>query len=60
MRRPAAQKSIAVLLLFLVVLASLPAYAQQSEADVFVAQAILAYEDKRYDEALGFLREALA
>lgn len=36
------------------------AAAQQSEADVFVAQAILAYEDKRYEEALGFLREALA
>ena len=60
MPRPAARKSIAVLLLFLIVLASLPAHAQQSEADVFVAQAILAYEDKRYDEALGFLREALA
>ena len=30
--------------------------AQQSEADVFVAQAILAYEDKRYEEALGYLR----
>jgi len=49
-----------VLLLLLLVLASLPAHAQQSEADVFVAQAILAYEDKHYDEALGFLREALA
>ena len=37
-----------------------PARAQQSEADVFVAQAILAYEDRRYDEALAFLRQALA
>src|SRR5205823_14639917 len=36
-----------------------PAGAQQSETDVFVAQAILAYEDKRYDEALGYLREAV-
>lgn len=37
-----------------------PARAQQTEADVLVAQAILAYEDKRYDEALALLREALA
>ncbi len=37
-----------------------PAVAQQSESDVFVAQAILAYEARRYDEALGFLEEALA
>lgn len=37
-----------------------PAAAQQSEADVFVAQAILAYDARRYDEALGLLREALA
>jgi tetratricopeptide (TPR) repeat protein len=32
--------------------------AQESEADVFVAQAILAYEAKRYEEALGYLRDA--
>jgi Flp pilus assembly protein TadD len=37
-----------------------PAAAQQSEADVFVAQAILAYDARRYDEALALLREALA
>ena len=37
-----------------------PAAAQQSEADVFVAQAILAYDAKRYDEALGLLKDALA
>src|SRR4026209_2106020 len=37
-----------------------PVAAQQSEADVFVAQAILAYDAKRYDEALGLLEEALA
>src|SRR3990172_9667438 len=37
-----------------------PAAAQQSESDVFVAQAILAYDDRRYDEALAFLEEALA
>lgn len=33
--------------------------AQQSEADVFVADAGLAYEEKRYPDALGLLREAL-
>ena len=38
---------------------STPAVAQQSEADVFVAQAILAYDARRYDEALGLLKEAL-
>src|SRR3972149_581348 len=36
-----------------------PAAAQKAEADVFVAKAVLAYEEKRYEEALGFLREAL-
>lgn len=36
-----------------------PAAAQQSEADVFVAQAILAYDGRRYDEALALLKEAL-
>jgi tetratricopeptide (TPR) repeat protein len=41
-------------------LTAAPAGAQQSEADVLVAQAILAYEDRRYEEALGLLREALA
>lgn len=43
----------------LLTLGSGPAAAQQSEADVFVAQAILAYDAKRYDEALGLLKEAL-
>jgi tetratricopeptide (TPR) repeat protein len=37
-----------------------PAGAQQSEADVFVAQAILAYDARRYDEALALIKEALA
>ncbi|MGH9005236.1 MAG: hypothetical protein ACRDYV_19105, partial [Acidimicrobiia bacterium] len=37
-----------------------PAVAQQSEADVFVAQAILAYDARKYDEALALLEEALA
>jgi hypothetical protein len=38
----------------------IPAAAQQSEADVFVAQAILAHDAKQYDEALGLLKEALS
>jgi len=46
-------------LLLLLALGENPAFAQQSEADVFVAQAILAYDDKRYEEALGLLNEAL-
>ena len=33
---------------------------QQSEADVFVAQAILAYDARKYDEALALLKDALA
>ncbi len=37
-----------------------PAAAQQSEADVFVAQAILAYDARKYDEALALLKDALA
>ena len=37
-----------------------PAMAQQSEADVFVAQAILAYDARKYDEALALLKDALA
>lgn len=41
-------------------LGAAPAAAQQTEADVFVAQAILAYDARRYDEALSLLREALA
>src|SRR5262245_51317455 len=35
------------------------ATAQQPEADVFVAQAVLAYADKRYDDALALLQDAL-
>lgn len=37
-----------------------PAVAQQSEADVYVAQAILAYDGRKYDEALALLKDALA
>jgi len=35
------------------------AWAQPSEADVFVAEGILALEDKKYDEALASFRRAL-
>jgi len=51
-----------VLILSLLALSALcaaHAFAQQSEADVYVAQAILAYDDKRYEEALSLLNEAL-
>jgi tetratricopeptide (TPR) repeat protein len=60
MRHRAPRQILAFLLAFSILLTALPGAAQQSETDVFVAQAILAYDDKRYDEALGFLREALA
>jgi tetratricopeptide (TPR) repeat protein len=36
-----------------------PTWAQKTEADVFVAQAILEYEEKHYEEALRLLGEAL-
>jgi len=36
-----------------------PAAAQTSEAEVSIAQAILEYDAKKYNEALGFLKEAL-
>jgi tetratricopeptide (TPR) repeat protein len=36
-----------------------PAAAQQPEAEVFIAQAIVAYAEQRYDEALARLQEAL-
>jgi tetratricopeptide (TPR) repeat protein len=44
----------------LLAVAVTPAVAQQSEADVFVAQAILAYDARKYDEALAQLKDALA
>jgi len=46
--------------LLLVTLLAGQARSQQPEADVFVAQAILAYEEKRYEDALAAIREALA
>src|SRR5574341_216408 len=59
MRQAAVPQILAVLLVFLSLLPPSEAGAQQSEADVFVAQAILAYDAKRYDEALEHLREAI-
>jgi len=61
-RRRKAARSTAFLVLAALVLASTvprPAAAQRGEADVYVAQAIVAYEDKRYDEALAALDQAL-
>lgn len=43
----------------LVLLLGGPASAQQSEAAVLISQGILAYDDKRYPEALGLFSEAL-
>ena len=57
MKRPATKCSLALALC--VALWAGPAFAQQSEADIFVAQAILAYDEKRYAEALDLLAEAL-
>ncbi len=50
---------LVVLVLILPQLIS-PAFslAQGSEADVLVTEAILAYDEQRYDEALGLLKEA--
>ncbi len=39
---------------------SATAFAQTTEADVYVAQAVLDFDDKRYDAALENLRRALA
>jgi len=60
MRHRVFRRILAIFLVFLSLLPAIPAGAQQSEADVFVAQAILAYEAKRYEEALGYLNEAVA
>ncbi len=50
--------SFAVWMVLLATIWAGHAAAQDSEADVFVAQAILAYEDKQYEEALRLLSEA--
>ncbi|HJU06816.1 MAG TPA: tetratricopeptide repeat protein, partial [Nitrospiraceae bacterium] len=58
------KSSLAVLLLVIYTLTSLSLpdsawAAQQAEADVLVARAVLAYDDQRYDEALELCRRAL-
>ena len=52
---------LVVLLALAMLLPALPArlHAQAPEADVFVARAIVAYEEKRYQDALDDLNEAL-
>jgi tetratricopeptide (TPR) repeat protein len=55
-RRPLAWLLVALLLLSVV---PLPAAAQTTEADVYVAQAILDFDEKKYQDALANLQEAL-
>jgi Tfp pilus assembly protein PilF len=50
----------AVVFLSLVALAPAALSAQPTDADVYVAEAILAVEDKQWDKALELLRQALA
>ena len=47
------------LLALLIAAIARPALAQRADADVFVARAILAYEERRYDDAAAALAEAL-
>ena len=48
-----------LVLLLAVILNSSPAWGQTTEADVYVAQAVLDFDEKRYDAALENLRRAL-
>jgi tetratricopeptide (TPR) repeat protein len=55
--------SIFILLLSCILLSQfafdvLPSYAQQGEAEVLLAQATIAYEEEKYDEALRLLQQA--
>lgn len=62
-RQKGVRKAVAILFFLtgISLLQAIPsAFAQSSEVDVYVAQAILDYEDKKYDAALAMLREALA
>ncbi|PYN10930.1 MAG: hypothetical protein DME06_13085, partial [Candidatus Rokuibacteriota bacterium] len=51
--------AVAAILILLCPLAAPRVGAQTSEADVFVAQAVVDFDDKRYDDALANLRRAL-
>ncbi len=57
-----ARSSVLVLLVLLAVVLAAPALvpAQPTDADVYVAEAILAVEDKQWDKALDLLGRALA
>jgi tetratricopeptide (TPR) repeat protein len=50
---------MALALVGLALCAPSPVPAQVSDADVYVAEAVLAIEDKQWDRALGLLRQAL-
>jgi tetratricopeptide (TPR) repeat protein len=54
-----ARRLLAFTLLAALVLPPVPARAQQSEADVFVASAIILYEDNHYDDAVALLNQAI-
>lgn len=56
---PGARRVLLAVIGLAVLAAACPAAAQLTEADVFVAEGILAIEDKRYEEALGHFRRAL-
>jgi tetratricopeptide (TPR) repeat protein len=51
--------TVAIAVAVLLAVLAQPASAQPTEADVFVAEGILALEDKKYEEALQHLRRAL-
>ncbi|HEU5321240.1 MAG TPA: tetratricopeptide repeat protein, partial [Methylomirabilota bacterium] len=59
-RRPRRLLALALLLALLALVVPATAEAQQAEADILVAHAILAYDAGRYAEALDLLRQALA
>src|SRR5207244_12089425 len=62
-RRPPSSVRLSFLLLVIVLVTLLwpatHALAQSTEADVYVAQAVLEYSEGKYDEALANLRKAL-
>lgn len=57
---PAQLLALCVVAVMVSWLAACPAFAQQADAEIWAAQAALAYEEHRYKEALGFLQKALA
>ena len=57
---PSGRRLLMVLAFGLLAALASPAAAQREEAEVYIARGILAYEEKRYEDALAALREALA